>query len=186
MSLVLNHSDTWEQKSTCIPKPNGYQARSSTNPNVIHSQLKAPPIDGGTEGCGISSGQQTVGEGGHLAQGRVRRPGTAAGHFELSYRCLADCSLMFRYLFWSITSKEAEAGGVLTATQSIAAANRCDAGTRLKMLAAWCSSVFPGSFLPHMHIRGTAKQVRGQRCSNRSVISCIFQSCDRLRIVVKQ
>ena len=50
---------------------------------TINSQLEAPPIDGGTEGRGISSGQQTVGEGGHLAQGRVRRPGTAAGHVEL-------------------------------------------------------------------------------------------------------
>ena len=77
-----------QQRITRTPQTNGYQAKSSIYLNAIYSQLESPPIDGGTEGSGISSGQQTVGEGGHLAQGRVGGTGTTAGHVELYFVAL--------------------------------------------------------------------------------------------------
>ena len=50
--------------------------------NEVNSQLETSPIDGGPEGCRISSSEETVGEGGHFPQGRVGRTGTTAGHVE--------------------------------------------------------------------------------------------------------
>ena len=50
--------------------------------NEVNSQLETSPIDGGPEGCGISSSEETVGEGGHFPQGRVGGTGTSAGHVE--------------------------------------------------------------------------------------------------------